>query len=94
VSELPKTDFPVAVVGPHQLMPHIEIDAAAEGQRLTREISRLEGQVASLEAQLANESFVARAPANVVEEKRKLLAACKETIEKLREQLRKLSGPK
>jgi valyl-tRNA synthetase len=94
VKDLPKSDFPIAIAGPHRLMPHIEIDAAAEGQRLTKEIARREGEVANAKAKLANESFVARAPANVVEQERKRLADLEETIGKLREQLQKLAGRK
>ena len=94
VDPLPQSDSPTAVAGPHRVMVHVEIDAAAEGQRLTKEISRKEGEVASSEARLANESFVARAPANVVEEVRKRLADDRETIKKLREQLQKLAGRK
>jgi valyl-tRNA synthetase len=75
-------------------MVQVEIDAAAEAIRLTKEINRLEGEVAKAEAKLANKSFVERAPAAVVEQERKRLADYKETIEKLREQLRKLGGPK
>jgi valyl-tRNA synthetase len=94
VDQLPQSDSPTAVAGPHRVMVHVEIDAAAEGQRLSKEILRLEGEVAKSEARLANESFVARAPANVVEEVRKRLADDRETIKKLREQLQKLAGRK
>jgi valyl-tRNA synthetase len=94
VEQLPQSDAPTAVVGPHRLMVQVEIDAAAEAIRLTKEINRLEGEVAKAEAKLANKSFVERAPAAVVEQERKRLADYKETIEKLREQLRKLGGPK
>jgi valyl-tRNA synthetase len=94
VEQLPQSDSPTAVAGPHRVMVHVEIDAAAEGQRLTKEILRLEGEVGKAEAQLANESFVARAPAAVVEQMRKRLADFKETIKKLREQLQKLAGRK
>ncbi len=94
VDQLPESDSPTAVAGPHRVMVHVEIDAAAEGQRLTKEILRLEGEVGKAEAQLANESFVARAPAAVVEQMRKRLADFRETIKKLREQLQKLAGRK
>jgi valyl-tRNA synthetase len=93
-AELPQSDSPTAVAGPHRVMVHVEIDAAAEGQRLTKEISRKEGEVANAEAKLANESFVTRAPANVVEQERKRLADLRETTGKLREQLQRLAGRK
>src|SRR5262249_9419670 len=66
VEELPKSDFPVAVAGPHHLMPHIEVDVEAERTRLSKEITRIEGEITKNRAKLANESFVARAPATVV----------------------------
>ena len=94
VDQLPQSDSPTAVAGAHRVMVHVEIDAAAEGERLSKEILRLEGEVAKSEARLANESFVARAPASVVEEVRKRLADDRETIKKLREQLQKLAGRK
>jgi valyl-tRNA synthetase len=92
--QLPQSDSPVAVAGPHRVMVHVEVDAAAEGQRLTKEISRLQGEVAKARAQLANESFVARAPANVVEQMRKRLADFEDTIRRLTEQLQNLAGRK
>jgi valyl-tRNA synthetase len=94
VEQLPQSDSPTAVAGPHRVMVHVEIDAAAEGQRLTKEIARKEAEAANAEAKLANESFVARAPAALVEQERKRLADTGETIKKLREQLQKLAGRK
>ncbi|MBV8033118.1 MAG: valine--tRNA ligase [Betaproteobacteria bacterium] len=92
VSELPKTDFPVAVAGPHRLMPHIEVDVAAERARLSKELARIEGEISRNQAKLANESFVARAPQAVVEQERRRLADFQATHTKLKEQLTKLSA--
>ena len=92
VGELPTTDAPVQVVGETRLMLHIEVDAAAERERIAKEIARLEGEIAKAEAKLANASFVARAPAQVVEQERARLAGFAATLERLKPQLARLSG--
>jgi valyl-tRNA synthetase len=80
----------VLVHGAAKLALKVEIDVEAERARLTKEATRLEGEIVKAEAKLGNESFVARAPAAVVEQERARVAGFKETVARLREQLARL----
>jgi valyl-tRNA synthetase len=73
-------------------MPHIEVDPAAEKERLKKEIARIEGEIVKAHAKLGNASFVDRAPAKVVEQERARLAGFEATLAKLRPQLDKLAA--
>ncbi|WP_205201370.1 valine--tRNA ligase [Azonexus hydrophilus] len=83
---------PVAVVGEIRLMLQVEIDVAAEKERLKKEIEKLEKQIAIAQGKLGNESFVARAPAAVVEQEKQRVAEFTATLEKLKPQLTKLGN--
>jgi len=80
---LPPSDSPVAVVGPHRLMPHIEVDPEAERARIAKEIARLEGEIAKARSKLDDASFVERAPAHVVQQMRDRLNNFQATLNKL-----------
>src|SRR5687768_12326581 len=92
VETLPGSDSPVAVVGAHRVMLQVEVDRAAERERLSKESARLEDEIRKAQDKLANQSFVAKAPAKVVEEHRTRLAAHQATLSKLKEQLGRLGG--
>ena len=81
---------PVAVVGEARLCLFIEVDAAAEKIRLTKEAARLEGEITKANAKLSNEAFVAKAPPAVIDEAKKRVADFTATVEKIRQQLQRL----
>ena len=82
-----------AVVGDAEIFVPLEglIDVSAEKARLEKEIGRLAGLIQSIESKLANDSFVERAPKNVVEKEKEKLANFTSNVEKLRKTLEQLS---
>jgi valyl-tRNA synthetase len=68
--------FDVAVIYERQ------IDVAAERERLTKELSKLEKGLTAAERQLGNEAFMAKAPAHIVDGLRKQAAETKMLHEK------------
>jgi valyl-tRNA synthetase len=81
---------PVAVVGEARICLFMEIDVAAEKARLGKELARLEGEIVKAHGKLGNESFVARAPAAVIDQERKRLADFEATVAKIKDQLARL----
>ncbi|MBX9797950.1 MAG: valine--tRNA ligase [Burkholderiaceae bacterium] len=89
-NQLPESPAPVSIVGTAKLMLKVEIDVAAERERLSKEIARLDGEITKANSKLGNESFVARAPAQVVAQEKERVANFSATLNKLREQFAKL----
>ena len=91
VDALPESPAAVSIVGTTKLMLKVEIDVAAERERLSKEIGRIDAEIAKVNGKLGNASFVARAPAAVVAQEQERLVNFSATISKLREQLAKLA---
>jgi valyl-tRNA synthetase len=66
------------------------IDVEAEKKRLAKQIEQWQGFVKSMEAKLGNESFVSRAPAEVVQQQRDKLVETRGLIESAQAALKKL----
>ena len=64
--------IPVAMTALGELyLVIVGADKEAEGDRLNKEIAKVEGELRTVESKLENKSFVDRAPAAVVEEHRR-----------------------
>ncbi|MFA7505923.1 MAG: class I tRNA ligase family protein, partial [Burkholderiaceae bacterium] len=91
VDALPTDSYaPVQIVGQSRLMLRVEIDIAAERERLGREIARVDGEIARAGAKLGNPKFAERAPAAIVAQERERLAGFESLRAKLAEQLQRL----
>ncbi len=67
------------------------VDLAAERARLEREIEKRVRDLGQVEAKLANEAFVTRAPAPVVEKQRERAAELGRAVGRLRDQVERLA---
>ena len=66
------------------------IDVGAEQSRLSKEIDKLQAEIARVSGQLSNERFVANAPEAVVARERERLAGARTSLTQLQEQFSKL----
>ncbi|MCC6074784.1 valine--tRNA ligase [Pseudomonas sp. GCM10022188] len=83
-----------ALVGEMQVLVPMAglIDKDAELARLDKELQRLEGEVKRVGGKLANEGFVAKAPAEVLDKERAKLAEAEQALAKLAEQRAKIAA--
>ena len=84
------SNAPVQVVGDTLLMLDVKIDVAAERERVAKEIGRVEGEIRKSNGKLSNQSFVGKAPPDVVAQERDRLARFASTLDELREQAAQL----
>ena len=79
--------IPFALTPLGQVFMPIEgiVDLAAERERIAKEMAKLEAELATVRAKLANESFVQRAPPEVVAEHRRREISFLRKLEQLRE---------
>jgi len=68
------------------------IDVDAEQKRLKREIDKVGSEIRQLDAKLANEKFVSRAPEHVVEEQRERKSEAEAIAAKLEQALKRLEA--
>jgi valyl-tRNA synthetase len=68
------------------------IDVAAESKRLKREIDKIGSEIEQMDAKLANEKFVSRAPEHVVEEQRERKADAEAVAARLEQALKRLEA--
>ncbi|MBC7623846.1 MAG: valine--tRNA ligase, partial [Aeromicrobium sp.] len=81
---------PVATAGGARIMLKVEIDVAAERERLAKEITKLEAEIGRAETKLSNPAFADKAPPTVVAQERERLAGFKQKLTTMQGQLTKL----
>ncbi|MDX2220124.1 MAG: valine--tRNA ligase [Burkholderiales bacterium] len=89
---LPDANAPVAITSAGRWMLDIQIDVAAERERIGKEIARYEKEAANASAKLANKNFVDKAPESVVNEIKARLADFSNKLDQLKAQLDKLKN--
>jgi valyl-tRNA synthetase len=90
--ERPKASASAVVDGTEIYVPLVGIiDLDAERKRLVKEIARLQGLIDGIGRKLMNESFIAKAPKEVIEKEREKQNTMTMNKEKLKESVTQLS---
>ena len=84
---LPKKEAPVAIIDDYKLMLNIEINVAAEKERLQKEIDRLTLEINKAQSKLGNKNFVAKAPEAVISQEKVRLESFSTSLDKFLKQL-------
>ena len=92
VDSFEKIDAPVSIVGEYKLMLKVEIDVTAEKQRLQKEIDKLTIELKKADGKLANQSFIEKAPENVITQEKERQKKFSEDLQKFKEQLSRLDS--
>jgi valyl-tRNA synthetase len=92
VDKFEKIDAPVSIVGEYKLMLKVEIDVAAEKQRLQKEIDKLTIELKKADGKLANQSFIEKAPESVITQEKERQKKFSEDLQKFKEQLSRLDS--
>ena len=84
----------VALVGEMKILIPMDglIDKQAELKRLSKEVSRLEGEIKRFTGKLSNENFVAKAPATVIDKEKEKLANTETALKNMKEQYEKINN--
>jgi valyl-tRNA synthetase len=91
--ELPPGSIQAVVDEATLLLPLADvIDIGQERERLAKELDKVRGQIGQIDKKLANEKFVSRAPAEVVEAERERKADAEQTGARLEAALERLQG--
>jgi valyl-tRNA synthetase len=82
---------PVVIVDEIRLLLEIKIDVEVEKLRISKEMVRLETEINKCYGKLSNESFVSKAPPEVLSQEKNRMADFKSKLARLSEQWEKLS---
>lgn len=91
VDALPESSAPIAVIQEARMMLKIEIDAAAEKARLSREIEKHNREVEKMQVKLINPNYLERAPTDLVARDKARVDELTAIIRQLDAQLTKLN---